>query len=114
MRIPIMALEVTFLLTSLIFAEPIGTTETGRVIGRIERRLLVRLEDNATTRNYDVAAGVPVTLDGKASKLEELQDGDCVVITLADDKVKSIDAKSARLSDFSPQARRVIDSQHLR
>jgi hypothetical protein len=74
-------------------------TQSGSVAGASSATLIVRDDDGRTTHAHMVRPGVQITLDGEPALLGELQVGDKVDVTLAEEDgmsvVRSVAAQSA-------------------
>ena len=78
-------------------ADSAARKESGTVVSRLNHTLVVIDSDQTTTRKYDVPDDTPIMLDGKAAKLADLQPGDAVVVSLTDDQVVGVEARSGKL-----------------
>ena len=95
-------LLVVTLTMGAIVAAPAGGAadrkETGMVVSKLNRTLVVLDMDQKSTHKYEVPAEATVTLDGKMVKLDDLQPGDMVDVSLtADNRVVSVEGRSGKV-----------------
>ena len=77
--------------------------ENGMVVSKLNRTLMVLDTDQKTTHKYEVPTDTTITLDGRMAKLDDLQPGDMVDVSLtADNRVVSVEGRSGKLKDGFP------------
>lgn len=75
-----------------------ASKESGTIVSRLNRTLVIIGKDEKSTRQFDIPAETPILLDSKPAKLDDLQPGDNVEIAFAaDKKVLRVDAKSGKV-----------------
>lgn len=78
--------------------EPQTQTETGILVNRINRVLVLMDADQKAMRSFEVPDDVPIMLDDMPAKLEQLQPGDTIELTLSSGRrVAAVHAQSGKM-----------------
>ena len=100
--IPLTLSLLGLLLLPLLAPEEVVNKETGTIISKLNRTLVVIGKDEKSTRQFDIPSETPIVLDSKPARFDDLQPGDTVEIAFAaDKKVVRVDAKSGKVKATS-------------